>query len=105
MKKSCLALGLFIIALLGFSIAGSAAQVIGTSGKCLDVQGGGAADRTPVILFRCHGSPNQQWYSRNGQIVGIGGKCLDVQGGLTADRTRVILFQCHGGPNQQWSVR
>ena len=45
-------------------------QIIGSSGECLDVQGGGAADGTPLILFHCHGSPNQSWAFSNNQIIG-----------------------------------
>src|ERR1700722_8710936 len=55
------------------------------SGECLDVQGGGAADGTPLILFHCHGSPNQTWTVGHGQIVGIGGSCIDVQGSAAVD--------------------
>lgn len=30
-------------------------------GKCLDVEGGGSADGTRLILYTCHGGANQQW--------------------------------------------
>ncbi len=39
---------------------GPGAQIVSSSGACLDVAGGGAADGTPLILFHCHGSPNQR---------------------------------------------
>ncbi len=31
------------------------------TGLCLDVEGGSAADGTPVVLFDCHGGANQLW--------------------------------------------
>jgi hypothetical protein len=38
----------------------SAAQIVGIGGKCLNVQGGGSADGTPIILWPCSGTPNEQ---------------------------------------------
>src|SRR5271155_3676884 len=60
-------------------------QIIGNGGECLDVAGGGMADGTPLILFHCHGSPNQNWVVGNNQIVGNGGSCLDVQADAQAN--------------------
>ena len=81
-----------------------AALITGLGDTCLDVPDGDTTDGTPVQIFHCHGSFNQQWNIVNGQIIGIGGKCLDVAGGSTADGTPVQLFTCHGGRNQRWRV-
>jgi alpha-galactosidase len=70
------------------------------------VFGGHDADGTRIILFQCHGGPNQQWHPQpNGEIRGLGNKCLDVFGGNVADGTQIILFQCHGGINQQFRLQ
>jgi len=31
------------------------------SGQCLDVNGGGTANGTGIIIWPCHGQANQQW--------------------------------------------
>src|ERR1700677_2392741 len=80
------------------------AQIVGSSGDWLDVQGGAAADRTPLILFHCHGSPNQSWVVGGNQIAGNGASCLDVQGGAPTDGSPVVLFHCDGGPSQRWAL-
>jgi hypothetical protein len=36
-------------------------QITGIGGKCIDVQGGGTADTTPLIITMCSPSPSQQW--------------------------------------------
>jgi hypothetical protein len=79
-------------------------QVVNSSGECLDVEGGGASDGTPLILFHCHGSANQSWTITNSQIVGIGGSCVDVQGSAPIDGSPAILVRCDGVPSQRWNV-
>ncbi len=77
----------------------------GLENKCLDVQGGGAEDLTPVVIFQCTGGDNQEWaIVPPGEIRGIGDKCLDVKGGSSDDGTPIILFRCTGGENQKWTV-
>jgi hypothetical protein len=98
-----LIVSLGLLGLPGSIMPCNAAEIVGIDGQCLDVQGGGTADDTPVLLYHCHNTANQQWFYRNGQIVGSSGKCLDVQRGDTVDGTRIVLFHCHDGPNQQWS--
>lgn len=73
---------------------------------CLDVKGGGRANGTPVILYRCGKppQPNQTWQFVGNQVQ-IFGKCLDAKGGSSADRTPLILWDCHGGANQRWQKR
>ncbi|MCF6474089.1 hypothetical protein FAF44_37760 [Nonomuraea sp. MG754425] len=57
--------------------------------KCLDVARDGKANGTPVVLWGCHGGPNQQWQTQafyKGPHKGFkilvsvsSGKCLDVE--------------------------
>lgn len=86
--------------------AGSAeaAQLIGASGSCADIQQGNTADGTPMILFHCHGSPNQNWVISNGTINGTSGVCLDVMGSAPRDGAAVIVVQCNGRASQKWQV-
>ncbi|MDE1462862.1 RICIN domain-containing protein [Spartinivicinus poritis] len=36
-------------------------QIVSSTGKCLDVNGGKSANLTPVVAWDCHGRTNQQW--------------------------------------------
>jgi hypothetical protein len=84
-----------LLSLLCFaSTNASAAQIVGIGGKCLNVKGGGSADGTPIILWHCSGTPNEQWHRNGSRITGIGGKCLNVQGGGDANGTPIILWPC-----------
>ena len=83
-----------------------AAQIVITNSvECIDIPHQHAVDGTPVSLFNCHGSPNQQWTIANGQIVGIGGKCLDIAGASAQDHATLIIATCTSSPSQQWSVQ
>lgn len=82
---------------------GFSGPIQGAGGKCLDVTGNNPADRTPIIVFGCHGLPNQSWrHELDGRIVGLGGKCLDVLESNTTDGTPLILFPCTPTDNQLW---
>lgn len=85
---------------------GTPGTVVGQqSGRCVDVQGGGSADGTPVQLWDCSGSGNQQWSRGGGTLVNPqSGKCLDVSGGSTANGAKVQLWSCNGTGAQQWQV-
>jgi hypothetical protein len=65
---------------------------------------GETADGTPIVLFQCHGSPNQRWFIGRGQISENYGSCLDVQGSEAVDDAAIILVTCNGRPSQQWRV-
>ncbi len=99
-----------------FNWEGPRIQGIGTTfergppgGKCLDVLGGGTADRTPVQLFDCNLSSAQQWNFSNGRIINVrSGKCLDVD--LFSDGPAVTparIFTCSDirSVGQLWFIR
>ncbi len=93
------ALGLLAIGLP----KGHASEIVGLSGKCLDVDGGRTTNGAVVDLWPCVSSyPNQRWNFVGEAIVGIGGKCLDVSGGRAVDGARVQMWDCNNGPNQSW---
>jgi endo-1,4-beta-xylanase len=70
------------------------------SGRCLDVDGGNAANGTPMITWDCHSNANQQ-FTRNGAALQVLGKCLNVPPDAAAG-TRVQIQDCTGGASQQW---
>jgi hypothetical protein len=80
------------------------AQLIGRDGECVDVQDGGTADGTPIVVVHCHGSPNQRWFIKNGVISENFGSCIDVQNTSPNDGAAIVLVTCNGSPSQQWSV-
>src|SRR5271168_1168075 len=103
MHRSSYVFGLLVAVSLSCSMASEAAQLVGANGGCIDVPHQNTADGTPMSLFHCHGSPNQQWTISNGQITGMGGSCLDVQGSDAADGAQIIIVACNGRLSQKWS--
>lgn len=81
-----------------------AAQLLSSSGSCADIQRGDTHDGTPMILFHCHGSPNQNWVVASGAITGENGVCLDVMGSQPKDGAQIIVVQCSGVPSQKWQI-
>ena len=74
-----------------------------SANRCLDVEGASQTNGTAVIIWDCHGQPNQSWTSNSVQELRVyGSKCLDVYGAGTANGTPVIIWDCHGQANQQW---
>lgn len=84
------------------------------SGLCLNVEGGGSVNNTPVVEYPCTATPlpNETWrydeYASGAnkgvaQIVSDGSaKCLNVDGAARADGTRLIQYTCFGLPNDRW---
>lgn len=96
---------------------------------CLDVANGATGRGTPVILWGCHGGPNQQWRVEQfykGPNEGIkrlvsvsSGRCLDVQNPAAAkravlppDNAPLQIWDCfpnksyvHWRINQSWLFR
>ncbi|MFF4448767.1 ricin-type beta-trefoil lectin domain protein [Streptomyces sp. NPDC001502] len=82
-------------------------QVHAASGKCLDVQGGGTADGTPVQVYTCTGSGAQSWqlfgddhglHLRNTKSF----KCLEVASNKNANGTKIQIATCNSSPAQTW---
>ncbi len=78
--------------------------VYGNSGNkmCLDVYGAKKTNGTPIITYRCHGEPNQQWTrGTDGTIKSVAsGKCLDASG--PKNGSDLIIWDCNGSSNQRW---
>nr|WP_229327861.1 RICIN domain-containing protein [Streptomyces sp. UNOC14_S4] len=71
--------------------------------KCLDAQGGGTGNGTPVQLWTCNGTGAQQWAVVDGTLRSVAsGKCLDVRGAGSANGTTVQIWNCNGSGAQQW---
>jgi Ricin-type beta-trefoil lectin domain len=104
MTRVCIGLlGVLISLSAGFHPADAAQIVITNSVECVDIPHGQAVDGTPVSLFNCHGSPNQQWTIANGQITGLSGVCLDVMGSAPNDGAQVIIVHCNGRDSEKWT--
>ena len=79
---------------------------LSTLGRCLDINGNGTAQGTPVELWDCNGVGGQKWIQqpdgslRNPQS----GRCLDSPSGGTANGTRLQIWDCNGSGAQKFSV-
>jgi hypothetical protein len=99
-------IGLTLLIILGaIGARADAAQIVITNSvECVDIPRGQAVDGTPLSLFSCHGSPNQQWTVANGQITGMSGVCLDVMGSAPTEGAQVIIVHCNGRPSEKWTL-
>jgi beta-glucanase (GH16 family) len=83
---------------------GSATQINGPGGKCVDVSGDNTGGNGAAVqLWTCQGAPatDQQW-TWNGSTLRTLGRCLDVQSGGTANGTKLQLWDCNGTGAQNW---
>jgi hypothetical protein len=80
------------------------------SGKCLDVEGWGDEDGTPVIQFKFHGSENQLWSLLRTEVSRFkirskhSGKFLDVVRQSTKAGAYVHQWSSHEGNSQDWQI-
>jgi hypothetical protein len=80
------------------------AQLLSSSGACADIPQNDTNDGTPMILFHCHGTPNENWVLSGGTISGENGVCLDILGSQPKEGAQIIIVQCNGRPSQRWQV-
>ena len=103
--RACVGLAGVLVALVVGRTPVQAAQIVVTNSvECIDIPHQQTVDGTPVSLFNCHGSPNQQWTIANGQITGMSGVCLDVMGSAPTEGAQIIIVACNGRASQKWSV-
>lgn len=70
----------------------------GEHGKCLDAGSGAAGAQ--VLLWDCHGQPNQRWRVSGTQLVNdAAGQCLTA---ATAPGGALRLGACDGSTSQRW---
>lgn len=72
--------------------------------KCIDDLGDSMKRNTPVVMWDCNGTPEQNWTIETDGTIQVNGQCLDVYRYRTANKTPVEIWTCHGGSNQQWKA-
>ncbi|GGV32814.1 glycosyl hydrolase family 18 protein [Streptomyces spectabilis] len=77
-------------------------EIVGLSGKCLDVKSGSNENGTPVQIWDCNNSEAQKWTLPGDGTVRALDKCLDVASSGTANGTLTQLWNCNGSSAQQW---
>lgn len=91
-----------------FDDSSSPGQIVGPSGKCLDVTGGWTADTAPIQVWGCNGLRQQKWHwqsqSRSLRSNGTD-KVLDIEGRNSNNAARLQLYQLSSSPNQRWNFR
>lgn len=105
LRRAGIGLAAMLVALTVVWTPVVAAQiVIVNSVECIDIPHQQTDDGTPVSLFNCHGSPNQQWTIASGQITGMSGVCLDVMGSAPNDGAQIIIVHCNGRDSEKWNL-
>jgi Ricin-type beta-trefoil lectin domain len=103
LKRAAAGLAGMLVALtMAWTRAEAAQIVIANSVECIDIPHQQTDDGTPLSLFNCHGSPNQQWTIANGQITGMSGVCLDIMGSAPKDGAQIIIVHCNGRDSEKW---
>jgi len=72
---------------------------------CMDLAGGKTSPGTPLQVWHCLGTWNQQWWLSRGitlRVVEDWTYCLDLAGGKTDNGTPIQLWKCNGLENQKW---
>ena len=72
--------------------------------KCIDDLGDATKNNTPIVMWDCNGTPEQNWTVETDGTIQINNKCLDVYRYRTANKTKIELWTCHGSSNQQWEA-
>ena len=72
--------------------------------KCIDDLGDSAKNKTPIVLWTCNSTPEQNWTIETDGTIQINNKCLDVYRYGTKNKVAVELWTCHGSSNQQWEA-
>ena len=72
------------------------------AGKCVADTGDSAANKTPITIAPCDGSPGQDWTVTGTGTLQVNGKCLDIYRQRKTNKAPVELYRCTGGANQQW---
>jgi hypothetical protein len=78
--------------------------------KCMGVEGGSADNGSRVLLWRCNGRADQEWYINfdggyHPVYNGVSGKCLGAAGGSADQGAGLVVWDCEiNAPNQQWRV-
>ncbi|MEE7546325.1 hypothetical protein HF319_04120 [Xanthomonas sp. Kuri4-1] len=83
----------------------SPGQVMGPSGKCLDVREGATANAAPVQVWDCNGFRQQKWtFQRGSRSLRSEGtdKVLDITGVSRANGAPIQLYQSLNTANQAW---
>ncbi|MEU0335018.1 ricin-type beta-trefoil lectin domain protein [Streptomyces sp. NPDC006193] len=84
-------------------------RVEAAKGKCLDVQGAGKTNGTPVQIYTCNDSSAQKWqlwasYEGGHTLRNVNsGKCLEVLNGADANGTKIQIRDCGSARAQQWT--
>jgi hypothetical protein len=103
-RRSAGLAGVLVALMLGWTPVEAAQIVIANSVECIDIPRQQTNDGTPVSLFNCHGSPNQQWTITSGQITGMAGVCLDIMGSAPNDGAQIIIVHCNGRNSEKWTL-
>jgi beta-glucanase (GH16 family) len=77
-------------------------RIRSNGGRCIDINGGVAADGTQLQIYDCNDTAAQKWtFEADGTVRALG-KCMDAAGAGTADGTVVQIVGCNGNRAQQF---
>ncbi|WP_230938599.1 ricin-type beta-trefoil lectin domain protein [Xanthomonas translucens] len=91
-----------------FEDSSSPGQIVGPSGKCLDVVDGRTDNTARIQVWGCNGLRQQkwQWQSKSRALRNNGtDRVLDIAGAKSSNGAGVQLYQGLNASNQRWNFR
>ncbi|MGX1997052.1 ricin-type beta-trefoil lectin domain protein [Xanthomonas axonopodis pv. cassiae] len=91
-----------------FDDSSSPGQIVGPSGKCLDVVGGSTGNGAQTQVWACNGMRQQKWQWQNvSRSLRSNGtdKVLDIAGVNSNNGASIQLYQTMNSANQRWNFR
>jgi hypothetical protein len=78
--------------------------------RCLDVNGAAKDNGAQLLVWDCHGGPNQLWRlipdGSGHRVVSLNsGRCMGIDSGNTAPGTVARQWDCDGSTNQRWQFQ
>jgi Ricin-type beta-trefoil lectin domain/Putative Ig domain len=83
---------------------GPTGTITGAGGLCVDLPSGSNRDGTPIQLYTCDGTNEQEWTARSDGTLQAEGKCLDIARGGTISGAAAQLSTCSGALSQHWQA-
>lgn len=85
--------------------------MLGDKSKCVDVPNGDTTNGSPIQIWDCAGSPQQQWgYDSDRHSIYMAQssedatKCFQMQDGSGISGTPLEIWNCLPYGNQQWNL-
>ena len=85
-------------------------QLFADPSKCIDLTASNTTNGTPILVYDCHGGPNQEWFFENGLIKSgyNRDKCLILKNNALENKNPAVIWDCNdssiNNTQKKWSI-